>query len=43
MQLLWNGLVNVSFAYLMLIAVVRIAQEVKSCVSSTLRTSKETL
>jgi hypothetical protein len=29
MQLLWHCLVNVSFGYLMLIATVRIVQEVK--------------
>jgi hypothetical protein len=28
MQLLWHGLVNMSFGYLMLIATVRIVQEV---------------
>ena len=31
MQLLWHSLVNASFGYLMLIALVRIAQEIRSC------------
>jgi hypothetical protein len=37
MQLLWNGLVNASFAYLMLIAAVRIVQEVMVLGSSMSR------
>jgi hypothetical protein len=36
MQLLWHCLVNVSFGYLMLIATVRIAQELRLCSSSGL-------
>ena len=37
MQLLWHGLVNVSFDYLMMIPVVRIVQELKRGASSMSR------
>ena len=40
MQLLWHYLVNLSFGYLMLIATVRIAQELVHCGSSVLQSSK---
>ena len=40
MQLLWHGLVNVSFGYLMLIPVVRIVQELMRVGSSMSRSSK---
>jgi hypothetical protein len=36
MQLLWHWLVNASFGYLSLIAVVRITQEVKVLASATI-------
>lgn len=41
MQLLWNGLVNISFAYLMLLAAVRIVQEVMVLGSSVSRSEKK--
>jgi hypothetical protein len=40
MQLLWHCLVNVSFGYLALIALARITQELTTCVSSLVRTTK---
>ena len=40
MQLLWHYLVNLSFAYLTLLATVRIAQELARCGSSVLQASK---
>ncbi len=42
MQLLWHSVVNVSFGYLMLIATVRIAQELIHC-GSSLSASRSTV